>query len=117
MHVELDVFSGRPNPAWDLDADGEADFLARLQLLKPNRSEPSSYDGLGYRGFRVEGVTGYNRLTIFNGTAEAWDDGRRYSWLDETKSLEKFLLQTAKTFIDPALFRTISSMVESDGPG
>ncbi|WP_157043166.1 hypothetical protein [Rhodopseudomonas palustris] len=52
--VEIDVFSGRPNPRFELD-DGKA---ARLKSLLERPRRPFSGDppdpGLGFRGFVVE---------------------------------------------------------------
>ena len=59
MEVELDAFSGRPNPRWRL-TDSEVAALARLIAdLEPAPGDPSpDPPGLGYRGFRLEGSTG-----------------------------------------------------------
>ncbi|WP_043345670.1 hypothetical protein [Belnapia moabensis] len=50
LRVELDIFSGRPNPSWVLDVAEEQALLAHLRLGAG--CEPRS-DGLGYRGFLV----------------------------------------------------------------
>ena len=51
MLVELHVFSGRPNPRWELDAL-HTDALAELQRdLKPSTQAPSIPPALGYSGF------------------------------------------------------------------
>lgn len=54
--IELDIFSGRPNPLWRANAS-DAEFLARrLAELPPvgkwGAAKPSP-DGLGYRGFVI----------------------------------------------------------------
>ena len=59
MIVELDVFSGRPNPRWHLDEDQAAEVAELLRRLAPaptGRVEPPA---LGYRGFlySLEGAT------------------------------------------------------------
>jgi hypothetical protein len=51
--VELDLFSGRPNPTWELD-DLEARQLQRLiEIPPPTHLPPPESPGLGYRGFQV----------------------------------------------------------------
>ena len=53
MRVELLVYSGRENPAWEL-TEAEAQELARrLSGLSPGRA-PAQAPGLGYSGFLVE---------------------------------------------------------------
>lgn len=54
--VEIDIFSGRPNPAWTLSA-AEAAALARLLAQLPPGAAPKAV-GLGYRGFVVSDGSG-----------------------------------------------------------
>ena len=56
VRVELDVFSGRPNPSWVLDTADAADLIAKVERL--TRVEADAAPGaaprtLGYRGFTV----------------------------------------------------------------
>ena len=49
--VTLDIFSGRPNPAWELT---EPQIAALAELSAAARPvQPQESDGLGYRGFVV----------------------------------------------------------------
>jgi hypothetical protein len=63
--IELDLFSGQPNPSWSLDERQ----TRHLRLLHEQRSEPAAQvpepPGLGYRGFTydLDGV----RWRAFNG--------------------------------------------------
>jgi hypothetical protein len=60
FEVELDIFSGRPNPRWTLDAREEAELVERLLDRTVPYVEPMDTDGyLGYRGFvvRASGAT------------------------------------------------------------
>ncbi|SOD90580.1 hypothetical protein SAMN06269250_3469 [Spirosoma fluviale] len=50
MKVELDVFSGRPNPTWTLSEEESTELVALLKSL-PIAEESSEEGGLGYRGF------------------------------------------------------------------
>jgi hypothetical protein len=52
MIIEIDVFSGRPNPRWELSPAEGDELLARLQeqSLPPGASPPPR---AGYRGFIV----------------------------------------------------------------
>ncbi|MES2422191.1 MAG: hypothetical protein V4595_12995 [Pseudomonadota bacterium] len=51
MRVELDIFSGRPNPVWELDAQAAAPLAARLAGLSEHASRAVDLPDLGYRGF------------------------------------------------------------------
>ena len=50
--VELDVFSGRPNPEWPLTVAEAESLEARLEDL-PRSAAPAPATKLGYRGFIV----------------------------------------------------------------
>src|SRR5262245_49044670 len=50
--VELDVFSGRPNPVWTLSNADTAELERRLSALTKT-SATTLFDGLGYRGLIV----------------------------------------------------------------
>jgi hypothetical protein len=60
MVVELEVFSGRPNPRWELDEKNAA-TLTRLEAsLRAADRAPPAAPGLGYRGFKYTGPAGSN---------------------------------------------------------
>jgi hypothetical protein len=62
--VELDIFSGRPNPRWTLTASEEAELLQRLLDRSVPTTSMSITDGkLGYRGFLVR-ATGDTAATL-----------------------------------------------------
>jgi len=61
LEVELDVFSGRPNPRWTLAAP-EADRLRR-QIRSLRSSAPEQHiPDLGFRGFIVHDAAGSVRV-------------------------------------------------------
>jgi hypothetical protein len=51
MRVELDIFSGQPNPVWELDALGSTALVTRLASLSEHASRAVKLPDLGYRGF------------------------------------------------------------------
>ena len=54
ISVELDVFSGRPNPSWETDPVESGEILKKLSLLtKVDKSIAVFPDDLGYRGFVI----------------------------------------------------------------
>ena len=83
MLAELDVFSGRPNPRWRLDAmDAEEvhRLLTRLQALGPDPVQPP---GLGYRGFTFWDTYRAYRGQVFMPSAVL---------ADHSSGIERFLL-------------------------
>ncbi|NIJ65615.1 hypothetical protein FHR20_002577 [Sphingomonas leidyi] len=63
MRVELDVFSGRPNPVWQLDAQAAAALVALHDVLAAGTAWEAP-PALGYRGFlytiRSDGCRAYH---------------------------------------------------------
>ncbi len=59
MLVELDVFSGRPNPRWQVDEHIEQQLRERHRRLAASATPAAEPPGLGYRGFcyTLEGVS------------------------------------------------------------
>ncbi|SHE67960.1 hypothetical protein [Streptoalloteichus hindustanus] len=55
MRVELDAFSGRPNPVWEATAPESAELLSLLRRLRTS-ADPVEPPGLGYRGFLLAGL-------------------------------------------------------------
>jgi hypothetical protein len=95
--VTLGIYSGRPDPAWELTKD-ETDKLVTFIDQMPPALGPAPQGGLGYHGFTVE-ITGVDG-SIANVTAYAavisiagGVDRRK---IDDGKHLERFLLETGR---------------------
>jgi len=110
MRVEADLFSGRPNPAWTLDAGEAADLADLLRLLAPGSAAPEP-PALGYRGITVRGVEpalpGCTTLRAFRGAAVAECATGPRTLSDPARALERWLLETARHRLDPELFEVI----------
>lgn len=94
MLVELDVFSGRPNPRWRLDERNHRQFLKLLGALSPAAVAPDP-PALGYRGFVCADPSGTRR--IYKGYVR----GPRGVLHDPSFSLERFLLDRAPSEVAP----------------
>jgi hypothetical protein len=86
MTVELDVFSGRPNPRWELDEDSAESLRLLISGLPPATGVPQEPSGLGYRGFVFTTADGparaYGGYIITPGAVLA----------DPSSRIERFLL-------------------------
>ena len=87
MHVELDIFSGRPNPAWQLDEVAAGEVRRLVAALSPSTARAANPPGLGYRGFicTESGKT----WRAFKGTV-TWRDE---VLADQDRTVERFLLE------------------------
>ena len=96
--VELDVFSGRPNPTWELSAE-EGTALARLMADLPSGVAPPSEGRLGYRGFVLfnpAGEPGFPaRVRVGGGVVVVEQEDGREVYLADVHGLEHRLLDLA----------------------
>jgi hypothetical protein len=96
--VELDVYSGRPNPTWTLTAQEVAELTQRLQKLATLPTVPT-VDNLGYRGFLLRNpgtVPGIGtEVRVYNGIIIITDQGRTSAYKD-SHALEQWLIAQAR---------------------
>lgn len=100
MVVELDIFSGQPNPRWELSGESARIFTEKLRSL-PARSGPAHmFDGLGYRGLIVHRVD-EQRFDVKVGFG--WVVRSESVFEDQGRMVERWLLGTGKGKIDDRL--------------
>jgi hypothetical protein len=111
MRVEVDLFSGRPNPAWVLEADEAREIAAVLAALAPAAEAPAAHEGLGYRGVVLTGIesdlAGCDELRLARGAAVAQCFGRARAYADPARALETRLIETGRIRLPPELFDTV----------
>ena len=108
VEVELDIFSGRPNPAWKLsqtEAAGFLDHLAALAEAAPNEPEMP----LGYRGFVVRLMQGRDAsdLRVRNGIVRLARAGRVAWYGDPGRAMERSLLESGRARLTDDLYRLV----------
>jgi hypothetical protein len=108
--VELDIFSGMPNPTWVL-TDTEADsFVKQLDAL-PRTSAAALSGNLGYRGLIVHCTDGVTRsIHVQTGVVHISSGDTPVYAHDEDRELEKWLFDTGK----PHLSNDVSEIVERE---
>jgi hypothetical protein len=113
LQIELDAFSGLPNPRWELSEAQAAEFLTQLSALRPAQDRAGTNDGLGYRGFVITGnggpVDGYDEVRVYRGTVVARRGDRADTLGDPDAALERWLFGTARGHMDEALIRDIQN--------
>jgi hypothetical protein len=91
--VTLLIFSGRPNPTWELAAEEVIELIPKL-LDAVSAEEPSI---LGYGGFLVESNDpGMPAKMIVRDDAE----------------LERFMLRTGRRYLSPEIIRTVEQAIK-----
>lgn len=85
--VELDIFSGNPNPKWTLSRKEANELLDRVMADRSLAAPPQTVGGLGYRGF------------IVSADDSRWKRGKIpakfYVSAQDSIETEKYLLNTA----------------------
>jgi hypothetical protein len=106
VEVELDIFSGMPNPTWVLTKE-EADSFLKQIAAAPRTSPRELAGNLGYRGFivRVDRGAGTESVHIQNGVIHTSAGGPDVYAGDGKRALERWLLNTGKPHLKSELFQ------------
>jgi hypothetical protein len=112
--AELDIFSGTPNPTWRLSDEDTARLASLIEML-PRTSASLPSIGLGYRGFVVRAANGHSgdEITIkaFRGVVQYVITGKHPVRLEDVQvQVERFLLETAKPWLD----KDLGALVETE---
>lgn len=106
--VELDIFSGRPNPTWKLSGEETSQLLSLLGNL-PSTDARRQEPGLGYRGF----VVSFRESTarIYGGTVERSAGESSEFFADKNRALERWLLKASGSRLSPDLYEIVAKEV------
>lgn len=101
--VALGIYSGRPDPSWELTEAQSAEFERLLDAL-PTASGDPPQGGLGYHGFYLI-ITrpGEAPLSLFafRGAVTSLESGPRTYWQDSERTIEAYLLDTGRPHLTP----------------
>lgn len=112
VEVELDIFSGMPNPTWELTA-GEADRFLKQLAAKAQTSARELSGNLGYRGFIVQ-VTQEDKTQLIHiqtGTIHMSIGATKVYAKDGERELERWLLNTGKPYLTNELFQFVEGEI------
>lgn len=118
MEVELDAFSGRPNPRWRLLPHQAREFTSKLHRLPQQHRQPASTEqGLGFRGFIVTGTSeelgSYDEVVVTSSSIHARSESVSHNFEDQDRTLEQWLLEIMRGRVDEALYRYVLGEAES----
>ena len=102
--VEIDVYSGMPNPAWELTSDETASLVKQLAEL-PTTSRVAMSGRLGYRGFIVSLQQGTQQrwIRVHGGIVQINKEPASSYAQDAQRRLERWLLGTGMTHLNEDL--------------
>jgi hypothetical protein len=109
--VELDIFSGMPNPTWVLTTPDTQSLRRRLAAL-PHAPARGLSGRLGYRGLVVEVTNGAETrlVRIQSGNVHIAEGETTTFARDEGRELERWLIETGR----PQLSENVMEVVERE---
>lgn len=113
--MTLDVFSGKPNPTWELSQEQQTEFMIKISGLKHTEDIQKS-SRLGYRGLIVEEKINpkVQRIIELNDGIIRIFEGKLVSILkDKDSEIERWLLHTAPKTIDKDLLISIEEKLKN----
>jgi hypothetical protein len=107
VEVELDIFSGMPNPTWVL-TDAETDIFLKQLAAAPPGPSTNLPGNLGYRGFIVQLTQGADTqlIHIQAGAIHLSKGAAKTYARDGNRDLERWLLATGKPHLKNEIFQT-----------
>jgi hypothetical protein len=94
--VELDIFSGRPNPTWTLEPALASDLMSRIARLNSTSQAVECSQNLGYRGFIVQFLDAESNaiqtVHACGGIVEVKNSTGSMYYVDPQKQVELWLL-------------------------
>jgi hypothetical protein len=102
MLVEVDIYSGRPNPSYPLHSTETAELMSRLATL-PQTDQAPEPAALGYRGLRVtiDPPDPTAEIQVGHGTVTIQQSNGEQRWLtDPDRQLERWLVSLGATHLD-----------------
>lgn len=102
LHVIVDIFSGLPNPQWQLGVEQSLAMISLVSGLSTAQpAEMPALPDLGYRGFEISGFGGgCDTYRVFSGYVNACETITQ----DPGRKVELWLLRTGSEVLDPGLY-------------
>jgi len=110
VNVELDIYSGRPNPTWTLSSQDGDSFDSKLAALPA--AQPSTLPNpLGYRGFIVRTRRGDDetRSVVQQGHVQSTRGQATTFRSDPDRALERWLLDTGRVALPPDVVQAVEN--------
>jgi hypothetical protein len=110
--VSLGIYSGRPDPSWDLTEAQVAQVGSAIEALPVTSGTPPQ-GGLGYHGFTLalqRSGEADETTVAYRGTVAPLGVGQRTYRIDDARAVERLLLDFGR----PALTPTEIAVVEAD---
>jgi hypothetical protein len=109
--IQLNIFSGRPDPNWTI-TDTETEELISLIQNLPTTKTSQFPENLGYRGLTVKLNENGDFIKVYQGIGEYQHQGKSQFFQDNNRQLEKKLLGTGKSHLPESLYYSVLREIE-----
>lgn len=116
MDVEVDLYSGRPNPRFHLEQEVATELMRLLTDLPPLSGHAAPRETLGYRGLRIMGMdeSPVAEIVVSGGVVFVRDrDGAERQLKDPDRRLERWIIDTGATKLDPGAVAAVNQDLET----
>jgi hypothetical protein len=111
LKSELDIFSGRENPFWNLSQNESETFMEKFASLSETKENASFGGGLGYRGIIITGGSikdkSFEEIRVYGGVVNAKAEGHVLNLSDPGRVLELWLIETGEKHIDEDIYKWV----------
>src|SRR5262245_50509919 len=115
MQIEVDLFSGRPNPHWELSAAESGEVLALLDALPACPFGPPP-ESLAFRGFVLTIPGTGERIVSYRGNVWRLKPAGNTCFRDSDRTLDQWLMSSSLSHLDSSVYELLSQEVDlSDG--
>lgn len=120
--VEVDLYSGRPNPIFALSSEATGEFFRRFAALPPASGAVGvREEGLGYRGLRLTQAlpeASVAEIRVLNGTVAIREvEGTERLLADPRRELERWLVGLGAHELGPDLMAALAPGLASPPSG
>ena len=101
--TSLGIYSGRPDPSWDLTDAQVAQVVNTIEALPVTAGTPPQ-GGLGYHGFTIVRRSpgqADETLVAYRGTVAPLGSGTRTYRVDQGRTVERLLLDLGRSTLNP----------------
>ena len=117
MRVELDIYSGRPNPRRDTSPAETAAIEAALNRLPVTETAVRKpFTGLGYRGFRVTDPARDRQIHVYHDVVVEQIGTEEVVRADPEATLERVLVAVVDTQLDASTREFLTRLSEYPYP-
>jgi hypothetical protein len=112
MRVELDIFSGRPNPICEMTATQNEAFTAILSEMPVHSGQVPLNDGLGYRGFIIRESEDFEIAVAYKGYVSVKRGHQTHALGSGERALERWLLENTQPYIPSGVYELVLNEID-----